>query len=57
LPKDLLHRLSFCEFVDQLVEVSDLAHERVVDLLDVDTANYTLIWSTSFFVRPLRSAF
>jgi hypothetical protein len=32
-PQDLLHRLAAGELVDQQVEVADLLHERILDLL------------------------
>src|SRR5690606_4320716 len=38
----LLHRLALRELVDQLVEIADLLHQRVLDLLDADPADDTL---------------
>ena len=34
--EDLLHRLALGQFVDQLVQVADLLHERILDRLDPD---------------------
>src|ERR1700759_3185109 len=41
LPQDLVHGPALCQFVNQLVEVSDLLHELILNLLDSITANYT----------------
>ena len=38
-PQHLLHRLALGELVDELVEVADLLHQRVLDLLDADPAH------------------
>src|SRR5688572_436893 len=38
LPQDLLHRPSFCQLVDQLVEITNALHDRVLNLLNTDTA-------------------
>ena len=35
------HLLTFRQLVDELVEVADLLHQRVVDLLDTDAAHDT----------------
>lgn len=39
--QDLLHRFSFGEFINQLVHVADLAHERLFDLFNSYTADNT----------------
>jgi len=39
LTEDFVHRLAFGEFVDELVEVADVAHEGVVDVFDADAAD------------------
>jgi hypothetical protein len=36
--KDLFHRLALGEFVDEFVEVADLAHHRLLNLLHADAA-------------------
>ena len=41
-PQDLLHRLALGEFVDQLVELADLLHQRVLDRLDAHAADDAL---------------
>lgn len=38
-PKDLLQRLSLCQLVDQLVQIPDLPHQWVLDLLHPDAAD------------------
>lgn len=38
--QDFLHRLPPRQFVDQLVEIAQLAHQRVFDRLDADPANH-----------------
>lgn len=40
LPEDLLHRLSLRQFVDQLVEIADLPHQRVFHTLDAHAAHH-----------------
>ena len=40
LPQDLLHRPAPGELVDQLVQVADLPHQRVFDVLDPDAAHH-----------------
>jgi hypothetical protein len=42
LSEDLLHRLSFCELIDQLVQVAQLLHQRIFDLFDTHTAHDAL---------------
>src|SRR5687767_11954222 len=37
--QDLAHRLALGELVDQLVQVTDVAHQGVLDLLDADAAD------------------
>ena len=37
--QDLLHRLALGQLVDELVEVADLLHQRIVDVLDADAAH------------------
>jgi hypothetical protein len=41
-PQYLLHLLPSRQLVDQFVEVADLAHDRVFDLLDADAADQAL---------------
>src|SRR5690606_33307297 len=41
-PQDLVHRLTPGEFVDQLVEVADFAHQRLFDIFDPDAADHPL---------------
>src|SRR3954471_22316547 len=41
-PQDLVHRLAPSELVDELVEVADLLHQRVLDVLDADPADHTV---------------
>lgn len=38
--EDLLHRLASGKLVNELVEVADLLHERVADLLYADAADH-----------------
>src|SRR5262245_61438212 len=42
LPKNLLHRLSFCEFVNQLVQIANFLFQRVIDCFHTNAADYTL---------------
>ena len=42
LPQDLLHLLPLRQFVDELVEIADLAHQGLLDLLDADAADHAL---------------
>src|SRR4051812_49412279 len=37
--QDLIHRLALCKLIDQLVEVANLLHQRIVDFLYADTAH------------------
>ena len=39
-PKNLLHRLTLRQFVDQLVQVSNLTHRRLLDFFDANPADY-----------------
>src|SRR5688500_3326146 len=39
LSQDLLHRPAFRQLIHQLVHVPDVAHQRVLDLLDPDAAD------------------
>ena len=41
-PENSLHGLSLAKLVNQLVEPSDLLHERIIYLLDANTANHAL---------------
>src|SRR5690606_18709666 len=41
-PQDLLQRLALREFIDELVEIADLPHQRVLDLLHPDAAHHAL---------------
>jgi hypothetical protein len=36
--EDIFHRLALSEFVDEFVEVADLAHHRLLNLLHADAA-------------------
>ena len=40
--QDLVHRLALRQLVDELVQVADLLHERIVDILDACAANRPL---------------
>jgi len=40
--QDLLHRLAFCQLVDELVQPADLLHQRVVDLFHANAADHAL---------------
>src|SRR5690606_32001625 len=42
LPQDLLHRFTLRQLVDQLVQIANLAHGRLLDVFDSDAANHTL---------------
>lgn len=42
LPQDFLHLFALREFVDQLVEIADLAHQRLLDLFDPHAADNAL---------------
>ena len=39
-PQDLVHRLPLGELVDELVQVADLLHQRIVDVLDPHPAHH-----------------
>ena len=39
LPQYLLHLLAPRQLVDELVQVADLTHQRILDLLDPDAAD------------------
>ena len=39
LQQNLLYSLALGQLVDQLVEVADALHDRIVNLLDADTAD------------------
>src|SRR5688572_22710951 len=41
LSQDLLHGPAFRQLIDQLVQVPDIAHERILDLLDSHAADDT----------------
>jgi hypothetical protein len=38
-PKNLLHRLSLCELIDQFVQIAYLSHQRIVDFFHSNTAH------------------
>src|SRR4051812_18491055 len=40
LPQDFLDRLSLGKFVDQLIEIADLAHGRLFDVFDTYAADH-----------------
>ena len=40
VPQDLLHRLALGELVHELVEVADLLHQRILDVLDPHPAHH-----------------
>jgi hypothetical protein len=42
VPQDLLDRLPFRKLVNQLVQVADLLHQRVIDLFNANTADDSL---------------
>jgi hypothetical protein len=39
LPQNFVHRLTFCELVNQLVQVSDFLHERICYFFHPDTTH------------------
>src|SRR5688572_17285205 len=39
-PQDLRHRLALGELVDELVQVADVAHQRVGNVFDADAADH-----------------
>src|SRR5690606_29660516 len=41
-PQDLLQRLALPEFIDELVEIADLPHQRVLDFIHPDAAHHAL---------------
>ena len=41
LPQYLLHRLSFCQFIDQFIHIADLLHERIFDLFYTIATDHT----------------
>ena len=40
--KNLFHRLSFCQFIDELVELPDLFHKRIFNCLHLNTADLAI---------------
>lgn len=40
--QNFLHRFPLCQLVDQLIQVSDFPHKRVLNLLHPDAADHTL---------------
>ena len=46
LAQHLLHRLALGQLVDELVEVADLAHQRLLDVLDPLAADQALDFVT-----------
>ncbi len=50
-PQDLLRRLALGQFVDQLVQIADLPHERILDLLHLDAADHALDQGARRFMR------
>src|SRR5262249_52869217 len=41
-PQNFVQRLSFCEFIDQLVQLANLLHERVIDVFHANPAYHAL---------------
>lgn len=41
-PQDFLHRLSFGELIDQLVQIADFLHQWIFDFFDSNAAHYAL---------------
>jgi hypothetical protein len=41
-PQHFVQRLSFCEFIDQLVQLANPLHERVIDVFHANTAYHAL---------------
>jgi hypothetical protein len=46
-PQYLFHRFPFCQFIDQFIEIADIPHHRILDLLYSDAANDTFDQSAS----------
>jgi len=47
--QDLFHLFTLCEFIDELVQIPDLFHQRVLDVFDPDAANKTHIpWPSEY---------
>ena len=42
MPQNLLHRLPFCELVNQLVQIANSLHQGILDLFYANTAHYAL---------------
>jgi hypothetical protein len=42
LPQNIIHRLSFCELINQLVQVANFLHQRIFDSFYTNTAHYAL---------------
>ena len=40
LPQDLLHRFALRQFIDQFVEIADLPHGWLLNVLYADAANH-----------------
>ena len=40
LPQNLLHRFSFCEFINQLVQIAYFLHQRIFDFFHANTTHY-----------------
>ena len=39
LPQNLLHRFSFCELINQLVQVAKFLHQRILNFFYANTAH------------------
>ncbi len=42
MPQNLLHRLSFCEFVNEFVQVAYLLHQRIFDFFNANATHNAL---------------
>ena len=43
LPQNLVQRLALCELIDKLVHITNLPHERMLDVLYTHPAHHALI--------------
>src|SRR5262249_51868127 len=42
LPQNLLHRFSFCQLINQLVQIAHISHEWIFNFFYAHTAHYAL---------------
>ena len=59
MPQDLVHRLALGQFVDQFVEIANLAHGGLLDILDANPADDAVISARaglSFGARAKKSS-